>query len=976
MLNKQKKFISIKTKLTRISVISILSAMLVMLIVMMSYEFYFMRKSQFIDLSVQSNIIADNSAAALAFSDPIATAEVLSALRTSPTVDSAVIFLQTNNPSAEPFAQYVKPDINPSAILHKPDWFGTKYSWKNMTLSQDIKFKGVSVGQLVIVANYKLLYQHIFLYGFISLLAVAAALSFAMLMLRPLMRSITQPIINMNYMMRHVSNSIDYSGRLEHISNDEIGELATGFNEMLQQMQVAEARDESQSRIMRMLVNGRPLNEVLGAIVTSGFHADKKANLCLCLLNHEGTRFSQVISANLPVFYTEFIKKMEVVDQLSPCSSAVEHGKPVVVTHIQASSYPEEFKEIAFNADLVTCWSYPVIALTGKILGVFSAYFHDSFSPKDSDIAILEQYAHLASIAIERNKYESELKVAATAFQSQESLVITDAAGVILRVNQTFVETTGYTADEVVGKTPEMLKSEILKNDFIEEILEIIQKTGKWQGELWARRKNGEVYPEWLTISAVSGKDGAVTHYVGSGIDITQRKADEEEIRSLAFYDSLTGLPNRRLLIDRLKHAFSLSARSKMYGAVLFIDLDNFKTLNDTLGHNIGDLLLQEVANRLITSSRENDTIARIGGDEFVIILESLGLKSMEAAEHAKVLCDKYLTALNAVYSLSGYECLSSPSIGVTLFNDHQSGIEDLLKQADIAMYQAKKAGRNAVRFFDPKMQEAINQLVNLERELRTAIEQEQFQLYYQVQVDVSGQPMGAEVLIRWIHPEQGLILPPLFIPLAEDNGLIFSIGKWVLEQACAQLKAWESDPNTRDFKLSINVSAKQFYQADFINQIKSAIQKYEINPKMLVLELTESMLLDNIQETIKTMNVLKEIGVRFSLDDFGTGYSSLQYLKQLPITQLKIDKSFVQDIAVDNSDQAIVRTTIVMAQTLNLDVIAEGVETTEQRDMLIKSGCICFQGFLFGQPMPIDQFELQISQMAKILGISKKSLS
>ncbi|ADI29843.1 EAL domain-containing protein [Methylotenera versatilis] len=965
MINRQKHFLSIKTKLTTISVVSIVSAMLVMLIVMMSYEFYFFRKNQSVDLSVQSNIIADNSAAALAFSDPVATNEVLSALHTSPSLDRAQIFLRDGTP----FAEYSKQNLQQSGALERPTWYGTKYTWTKMTLSEDIKFKGSSVGQLVLEANFNLLYQHIFLYGGIALLAVVVALIFATLMLRPLIRSITQPILNMNYMMRHISNNIDYSGRMDHISSDEVGELATGFNEMLQQMQLAEMREESQSNIMRMLANHKPLGEVLEAIVTSGFsenteYSNKGAICCFWLLNNDSTQFCRSISLDLPDFYIDYIKELKLSNGLTPCATAVATGKPVIIENIQAHPYDASYKALASKVGVTACWTYPVITSTGKVQGVFSVYFNESLSPKDSDIAIIEQYADLASIAIERDRAESELTIAATAFQSQESLLITDANCIILRVNPAFTQSTGYPADEVIGKNAYMFKSNLHPADFYLEMWDSIHKTGAWQGEIWARRKNGEVYPKWLTISAVSGKDGVVSHYVGSGIDITQRKAAEEEIRNLAFYDSLTGLPNRRLLIDRLKHALAASARSKMYGAVLFLDLDNFKTLNDTLGHDVGDLLLQQVAKRLSATSREDDTIARIGGDEFVVILENLSDKPMEAAEHAKVICDKYLSILNESYTLSKYECLSSPSIGVTLFNDHQSGIEELLKQADIAMYQAKKAGRNAIRFFDPKMQDAINHLVNLDRELRVAIERQQFQLYFQVQVDIAGRPLGAEVLIRWIHPEHGTIFPPTFIPLAEDNGLIFTIGKWVLDMACAQLKAWELEASTRNLKLSINVSAKQFHQADFIKQVKTAIKNHAINPAMLKLELTESMLLDNIEDTIRTMNILKEIGIQFSLDDFGTGYSSLQYLKQLPLTQLKIDKSFVHDIAVDNSDQAIVRTTIVMAQTLNLEVIAEGVETIEQRNVLINSGCTCFQGFLFGQPMPIEQFVDQVKLM------------
>ena len=395
-----------------------------------------------------------------------------------------------------------------------------------------------------------------------------------------------------------------------------------------------------------------------------------------------------------------------------------------------------------------------------------------------------------------------------------------------------------------------------------------------------------------------------------------------------------------------------------MEGALLFLDLDNFKTLNDTLGHDVGDLLLQQVAERLKACVREGDTVARLGGDEFVVLLKNISEQAIEAATRVGVVGNKILTSLNQPYQLETHQYQITSSIGATLLNNHQSSIEELLKQADIAMYQAKTAGRNTLRFFDPQMQDTINIRVALERELRKALEQQQFQLYYQIQVDSSLRPLGAEALIRWLHPERGLVSPFHFIPLAEETGLILTIGQWVLETACAQLKLWQQDTLTRNLTLSVNVSAKQFRQVDFVAQVQAVVQRHAINPMRLKLELTESILLEQIEETIATMNALKEISVRFSLDDFGTGYSSLQYLKRLPLYQLKIDQSFVRDIAVDNSDQAIVRTIIAMAQTLNLNVIAEGVETEEQRQLLLQNGCNTYQGYLFGRPVPIVQFE------------------
>jgi diguanylate cyclase (GGDEF)-like protein len=386
------------------------------------------------------------------------------------------------------------------------------------------------------------------------------------------------------------------------------------------------------------------------------------------------------------------------------------------------------------------------------------------------------------------------------------------------------------------------------------------------------------------------------------------------------------------------------SARSGREGALLFIDLDNFKSLNDTLGHNIGDLLLQQVAQRLESCVREGDTVARLGGDEYVVMLKDLNADALEAAAQTEVIANKILLSLNQVYQLAEHEYHNSPSIGVTLFNNFYQAKEELLKQADIAMYQAKKSGRNTLRFFDLKMQVAINTRVELERDLNKAIEKQQFQLYYQIQVDSAHRPLGAEALIRWIHPERGLGSPLQFIPLAEETGQILPIGQWVLDTACAQIKTWQQNALTRDLVLAVNVSAKQFRQDDFVAQVQAAVQHNAINPDRLKLELTESMLLDNVEDTIATMSELKKIGVQFSLDDFGTGYSSLQYLKRLPLSQVKIDQSFIRDLATDSNDKAIVRTIIAMAQSLNLDVIAEGVETEEQRQFLLNNGCLKYQ--------------------------------
>lgn len=441
--------------------------------------------------------------------------------------------------------------------------------------------------------------------------------------------------------------------------------------------------------------------------------------------------------------------------------------------------------------------------------------------------------------------------------------------------------------------------------------------------------------------------------------EITERKAIDAKNHLLAFYDPLTTLPNRRLFLTKLPQAIATSKRSGRKGALLFLDLDYFKTLNDTQGHLIGDMLLIQVASRLNNAIREGDTIARIGGDEFVVLLEDLKEDIIEAVGQADMIGQKLLKILNQPHLLNGYEYISTSSIGVAMLDSQIQSGEDLLQQADIAMYQAKKAGRNILRFFDPLMQDMINSRVKLESDLRKALNEQQFQLYYQVQVGSTGRSSGAEALIRWNHPERGIISPFHFISVAEETGLIVPIGIWVLDTACAQLAIWQKDSLTSHIELAVNISAKQFKQTDFVEHVRESIARHNIDAAKLMLELTESMLIDDINSIITKMNELSAIGIRFSLDDFGTGYSSLQLLKKLPLSQLKIDQSFIRDITTDNNDKAIVRAVIAIARALNLDIIAEGVETDKQLAYLRNYGCDNYQGYLFSKPLPIEEFEV-----------------
>lgn len=571
----------------------------------------------------------------------------------------------------------------------------------------------------------------------------------------------------------------------------------------------------------------------------------------------------------------------------------------------------------------------------------------------------IQRFVMLSRDITERRLAEDELRVAATAFEAREGMMITDPDGVILRVNKAFSEITGYSAEEVIGQNPRLLNSGHHEPEFYAHMWQTISTEGSWKGEIWNRRRSGEIYPEWLTITAVKNGCEQITHYVSTLTDITERKENEARINNLAFFDPLTQLPNRRLLQDRLEHAIAASERKNTLGALLFIDLDDFKTLNDNRGHHIGDLLLVAVANRLRMAVRAQDTVARLGGDEFLVVLEDLDSNHDHAAAIAQQIAETILESLNAHYTLEGQDYFSTPSIGISLFGDRAVHIDELLKQADQAMYHAKAAGRNTWRFFDPEMQEHTAQRFALQHEIREALQLQQFQLFYQPQVDHTGAVVGAEALIRWFHPQRGMVSPLDFIPIAEESGLILPLGNWIVEEACQQLVRWSQNPATARLVIAINVSARQFQQQQFVMQLLTALKRTGANPRYLKLELTESMLVHNQQDIIAKMDELKNHGIKFSLDDFGTGYSSLSYLKRLPISELKIDKSFVNDVLTDSNDAAIARMIIRLAQSMELRVIAEGVETQAQRNWLEAEGCVHYQGYYFGKPVAAADFPL-----------------
>ncbi|WP_354624070.1 bacteriohemerythrin [Psychromonas sp. MME2] len=518
----------------------------------------------------------------------------------------------------------------------------------------------------------------------------------------------------------------------------------------------------------------------------------------------------------------------------------------------------------------------------------------------------------------------------------------------------------GFTAEIVPSQ--EALFS-IMKEEFQQPFLSSIERcfeTAKEHRVEYQIIRPSDGAVRWISSN---GKlkyqtDGTVDRISGFIQDITERKASEEKITRLAYYDSLTSLPNRRLLMDRLHQLIAQSERNKNYNALFFIDLDDFKTVNDSYGHDYGDILLQQAATRIKQLTRKGDTLARIGGDEFVFVLSGLDEIEARAIEKAGLVVQKIVGALSIPYKIHKQQFNSSASIGVTLFNDSSTSVSQLMQFADIAMYQAKRLGKNSAYFYEPQLQQLITNRFNLERKLRNAIKEQQFELYYQPQMDDLDQVIGAEALIRWHDPIEGLISPDNFIPMAEKKGLIIPIGEWVLETACQQLQRWQQNDHTRHLTLAVNVSYKQFRQANFVGQVKQLVDTYGIGQGQLKIELTESILIDDMELIIDNMQELKALGIKFALDDFGTGYSSLQYLKRLPLNRLKIDRSFITELQSNINDQSIVKTIILMASALGLDVIAEGVETIEQRNYLYANGCLSYQGYLYSKPLTINDFE------------------
>jgi diguanylate cyclase (GGDEF)-like protein/PAS domain S-box-containing protein len=610
---------------------------------------------------------------------------------------------------------------------------------------------------------------------------------------------------------------------------------------------------------------------------------------------------------------------------------------------------------------LIVRWiTYPLISIIRNLPQLGSGRFslpalaarEDEYGTLTNALSEADRRIHKSNLALqkeieERRQMEGDLKLAATVFEnSSEGIVITDRDNNILSVNNAFEKLTGYQRTEVIGKNPRILKSGRHDSHFYQDMWRHINAEGRWQGEIWERRKDGVVYPKWITINAIRDDTGELTNHMAIFSDISERKAAEQRIYHLAHHDALTGLANRTLLGDRIRHAIHQVRRSGRMVAVLFIDLDGFKLINDTLGHEVGDTMLCKVAERLQSLVRDSDTVARMGGDEFLVLLSDIGHE-----EDAARVAEKVVSAIAEPYHINGQELRTSPSIGISIYPQDAADENALIRSADTAMYHAKAVGRNNFQFYTGSMHEQVLERLDLEHGLRQAIERDALELEFQPQYDVRQERVtGFEALVRWRHDDRGPIPPTEFIPIAEESGLIVQLGEIVLRQACLQSLAWQH-AGMSSFRIAVNVSARQFWDGSFATRVQKVLEQTGARAECLELELTESTLLHHRSEKEKELHELRAMGIKIAIDDFGTGYSSLSYLKRLAIDRLKIDRSFVHELGHDSESEAIVIAIIKLAQTLNIELVAEGVETTEARDFLVAHGCNVMQGFLFGHP-------------------------
>ena len=724
------------------------------------------------------------------------------------------------------------------------------------------------------------------------------------------------------------------------------------------ELRQSEQREKTRNQILEMLARDAPLLEILQTIIHAVEEENDDLVCCILVVGDNGEQLLKGAVSNMPSPGHAAVRTVELDISPNVCGNAVFQGKYVIVGDIHKHPFLGNYETLAANAALQPCWSQPIISHAGMTLGAIAMYRRSAQPATADDGRLIQQVANLAGIAIDQSRINEELQQAMLVYRnSTDAMTVSNADGIILNVNPAFTRLTGYSPEEIIGKTHNVLSSGLQGDNFYQSMWQAIDTAGHWQGEIINRRKNGEIYVEWLTINTIFNDDGSVHRRIGLFSDITKKKETEALIWKQANFDTLTKLPNRNMFVDRMKQSIKKAQRNRLPLALMFIDLDRFKEVNDTLGHNIGDKLLMIASERISSCVRETDNVARLGGDEFTVTLGEL-----ENLQSVDRIAQEILDELAKPFHLGNELLFISASIGITFYPEDATDIDTLLKNADQAMYSAKHQGRNRYCYFTPLMQAEAQNRMRLASDLRSAVENHQLHIVYQPIVELaSGTIHKAEALIRWIHPDKGPINPAIFIPIAEETGTISSIGDWVFHQTAQQLAIWRKTLHP-DFQISINKSPAQFElenKKPCSAEWSAYLQALELAPNSMVIEITEGLLLEASNKVFEQMQLMRAAGLQFSLDDFGTGYSSLSYLKKFEIDFLKIDKSFVGNLAPGSDDLALCEAIIVMAHKLGIKVIAEGIETADQCRLLTEANCDYGQGYFFSRPVTTEAFEI-----------------
>ncbi|HAF54130.1 MAG TPA: two-component system response regulator [Thauera sp.] len=715
----------------------------------------------------------------------------------------------------------------------------------------------------------------------------------------------------------------------------------------------AEQLRSARAAVLDGVVASQPLPVILGMIARSLEDLVPEMRVSILLLDARSGRLHVGAAPRLPDFYNAAVEGLQIGEGRGSCGTAAFRGGRVIVEDIAQHPLWQGFEAVTARAGLRACWSVPFKDTHGQVLGTFASYHATPHVPDQDELDLVEEFARITALAVQKVRAEAALRQSSAVFEStRDGVVITTLEPRIVAVNPAYSEITGYSADEVIGRNPSLLRSGRHERTFYQAMWASLKQVGYWQGEVWNRRANGEVYPQWLTLSTVRDEAGEPSHYVGVFTDLTQLKRSEQQLEHLTHYDPLTDLPNRLLVQSRLEHAIEQARRHRSRVGVLFIDLDRFKNVNDSLGHPAGDALIQAVSARLRAGLRDDDTLARLGGDEFLVVIEEL-----ESADAAASVASKLTQRVQQPFCVAdGQEVIVSASIGISLFPDDSDTATGLIQHADAALHQAKARGRDSFCFYSSELTAAVSERMQMEMRLRRALERGELLIHYQPLVSLEDGRVGAEALLRWQPPGEMLVRPDRFIPLAEETGLIVPIGAWVLREACQQARAW-LDAGLDFGVVSVNLSVRQFHERELVGLVAEVLRETGLPANRLELEITESALMDDVEQAVNTLQSLRALGVALAVDDFGTGYSSLAYLKRFPIGKLKVDQSFVGGIATDESDRAIVTATIAMARGLGFETTAEGVESEAQLEILRTLGCSTYQGYLFSRPVDAPAF-------------------